>query len=480
VWTAGENGYLAHWGGASWTSSTTGTTSNLRSVSALGPSDAIAVGFSTALGVDTSVSRRYDGVTWSPLSVPASQDGLFSVWYGSSSFAVAVGQASTAGVIYHLNGSAWTNIPSGDPKNCSASPALPSPQLRGVWGSSVSDVYAVGGSATGVVRHYDGSCWSTPSAQPAATAFLQSVSGVGATVFTNTTSPASVFSLTSTWAALPAPSPAPASFSATWANSPTDLFAVGDAILHFNGTAWERMTGNGQVLVAVSGTGPRNVFAVGSNSRLLHYDGISWTPIKVPAASTFLRGVAATSRSLLVVGDGGFAQRLSFSIRKNEVNCRDGWDDDSDGNPDCADADCASDLFCSGGGACSVVADLKCGDTITGSTVGRTAGRDYYKCDPNAENGPEAIYRIVPTADGTATATLSDYGATELDLVVVGAMPSSAACDPDFACVGASAQNGSATETKALTLVKDRAQYIIVEGRDASSSAPFTLKVTCP
>jgi hypothetical protein len=239
------------------------------------------------------------------------------------------------------------------------------------------------------------------------------------------------------------------------------------------------MTANGQVLTAISGTGPRNVFAVGANSRLLHYDGISWTPIKVPTTSTVLRGVAATSRSLIVVGDNGFAQRLSFSLRPSEVSCRDAWDDDGDGMPDCADADCATNELCKSGGTCPVVADVECGKTYTGTTLGRTPGRDYYTCDANAEAGPEAIYRIVPAANGSATATLSAYAPNELDLVVVGAMPSTDACDPDAACVSSSSTTATATEAVNFPTVINRPTYIIVEGRTADAAGPFTLTVTC-
>jgi hypothetical protein len=426
----------------------------------------------------TNVSRRYDGVRWNTVTTPSSTDALYSVWYGGSGFAVAVGEASNAGVIYHLNGSSWSNVPTGDPKNCASSPGLPSPGLRSVWGSSASNVLAVGNS--GAFRRWN-TCWSTPVAQPAAaSAQLFGISGSSATNVFATTLTSTVFGFNDTsWTTLPAIPSAPASLVAVWTSSANDLFAVGDAIMHYDGTKWARMTGNGQVLTAIAGTGPRNVFAVGNNSRLLHYDGISWTPIKVPTqATTFLRGVAATSRSLFVVGEGGFAQRLSFSVRPNEVNCRDTWDDDGDGNPDCADADCAGDLYCKRGGACSVIEDIKCGDTIDGTTLGRTPGRDYYTCDANAETGPEAIYRIVPAANQSATATLSAYAPNELDLVVVGAMQSTDACDPDIACAGASSTTATATEAVSLTLVKDRPQFIIVEGRNAAAG-PFKLTVTC-
>lgn len=477
VWAGGDGGYLAHWGGASWTAPTSGTTVNLRAVSAWSPSDAFAVGFTPSPAAGALL--RYNGASWTATPTASATDQLYSVWAADQSFAAAVGDNSNAAILYQFNGASWANIPQGDAKNCGA---LPANGLRGVWGSSTSNVLAVGDVAPGILRRSNGSCWSAPAAQPSATGQLVGLFGVNAANVFATAINSVVHKFDgSTWTTLPAmPTPAPAGLLNTWASSTTDLFAIGDAIMHFDGSKWARMTANGQALGAISGTGPRNVFASGNNGRLLHYDGISWTPIKVPVptATTYLRGVAATPRSVIVVGDGGFVQRLSFSLRPKEINCRDGWDDDGDGMPDCADSDCQSDDYCKRGGACTTIKDVDCGTTITGTTLGRTPGRDYYTCDTNAETGPEAIYRVVPTAGGTATATLSAFGSAELDLVVVGSMAATDGCDPDAACLGASSQTSTATEMVTFPTTANRPAFIVVEGRNAASG-PFTLQVTC-
>ena len=73
---------------------------------------------------------------------------LCGVWGSSGSDVFAVGHYGT---ILHYDGSSWSPMNSGT-----------SYHLRGVWGSSGSDVFAVGHSASGIgiILHYDGSGWS--------------------------------------------------------------------------------------------------------------------------------------------------------------------------------------------------------------------------------------------------------------------------------------------------------------------------------
>jgi hypothetical protein len=104
---------------------------------------------------------------------------LTDVWGTSSSDVYAVGYGGT---ILHYDGAGWSEMTSGT-----------SAALRGVWGTSSSDVYAVGNSGT--ILHFDGTSWS------------EMTSGTSATM------------------------------SAVWGTSPSDIFAVGSAtILHFDGT----------------------------------------------------------------------------------------------------------------------------------------------------------------------------------------------------------------------------------------------------
>ncbi len=115
--------------------------------------------------------------------------------------------------------------------------------LYGVWGSSATDVFAVGDMST--ILHYDGMSWAPMAA---GTEYL---------------------------------------FACVWGSSATDVFAGGSngAILHYNGTAWALMASNapaGTRIESIWGSAGNDVFAVGGNGVILHYDGANWAPNNLP------------------------------------------------------------------------------------------------------------------------------------------------------------------------------------------------------
>jgi hypothetical protein len=133
--------------------------------------------------------------------------------------------ALTLGFIVHpVSAADWYEMESGTTNN-----------LNGVWGSSATDVFAVG--SYGTILHYDGSSWSPMS------------SGT-----TNT-------------------------LMDVWGSSATDVFAVGaGTILHYDGSSWSIMSsGTTRHLYGVWGSSATDVFAVGDYNTILHYNGGSWT-----------------------------------------------------------------------------------------------------------------------------------------------------------------------------------------------------------
>jgi hypothetical protein len=114
---------------------------------------------------------------------------LAAVWGTSGSEVFAVGRNGT---ILHYDGAEWGAMSSGTPRD-----------LLGVWGSTGSDVFAVG--AVGTIRHYDGAAWSWM--QSGTNHVLEGV----------------------------------------WGGSGGDVFAVGDdAMLHYDGAAWSAMDAGGR------------------------------------------------------------------------------------------------------------------------------------------------------------------------------------------------------------------------------------------
>lgn len=82
-----------------------------------------------------------------------------------------------------------------------------------------------------------------------------------------------------------------------WGASPEEVFAVGTegTILHFDGARWEPMTsGSESHLAAVWGTSSTDVYAVGEAGTVLHYDGTAWSQMTAPTLAE-LRGVWGSS-----------------------------------------------------------------------------------------------------------------------------------------------------------------------------------------
>jgi hypothetical protein len=169
----------------------------------------------------------------------------------------------------------WSTVPSGTLQD-----------LAAVWGSSPSDIWAVGQS--GIV-HYDGSAWSTvsPTTLPAGTNQLFDVWG---------TSPTNVWVVGyagqllhydgSTWSKIPTATSA--SLFALWGSSAADVWAVGDAglIFHFDGTSWTKVsTGIPGNFRGVWGSSPSSVWVVGGGGRVIHYDGTAWSDVPIGSAA---------------------------------------------------------------------------------------------------------------------------------------------------------------------------------------------------
>jgi len=227
------------------------------------PSDIFAVGADNSMSV--AVVEHYDGSQWSATYPPGAAAGaLFGVWGASPSNVFAAGCNTEEGdfndcagaVILSYDGASWSPVLSqGAPPTLSAA--------TGIWGTSASDVFAVGlyGENWGSIWRSNGSSWS--------------------------------LSVSSTlWAPV-----------SVWGTSASNVFAVGrnlysavDAILHFDGSAWSPMLGAPAAigLQGVWGSSPSDVFAVGSRTDehygyglgglILHYDGLSWLTMWGPGA----------------------------------------------------------------------------------------------------------------------------------------------------------------------------------------------------
>ena len=97
------------------------------------------------------------------------------------------------------------------------------------------------------------------------------------------------------------------SLLAVWGTGQGDVFAVGGSlgngtpasILHYDGTAWKDLApGTNETFWWAHGTSDKDVWAVGTNGHIVHWDGSTFTDHSVtPATTATLYGVWAASRT---------------------------------------------------------------------------------------------------------------------------------------------------------------------------------------
>jgi len=203
------------------------------------------------------------GCGWSssdPTVVAVAEDGTVT--------GVSAGSAEVTAVCDDVSGSALVEVRGLILESLSFAPGAlyVYPELHRSWGSSATDVFAVGG---------DEGCWD-PSA-------AYSCYSHGLILHYEGTS----------WETMPAPDET-ASLAGVWGSSANDVFAVGSAgtILHYDGATWTKIR-DGEDLGAVWGSSAEDVFAVGEG--ILHYDGQTWTAASTPEGSTFLSGIWGSS-----------------------------------------------------------------------------------------------------------------------------------------------------------------------------------------
>jgi hypothetical protein len=215
---------------------------------------------------------------------------LDGVWGTSASNVWAVGYET----ILHYDGATWSTVAGG------SGSTLFGIWLFGIWGSSASNIWAVGFEAGGTpaLLHYDGANWSTvPS--PSSSTNYSSVSGSSASVVWVADADGFVSHYDGTsWSIVSTGTTRP--LTAVWASSPSDVWAVGfEGMFHYNGVSWAPVAGMSGEFLALSGTSQSDVWAVGQgHAGASHYDGTSWSGgPQDPALPEYALGVWASSRT---------------------------------------------------------------------------------------------------------------------------------------------------------------------------------------
>jgi hypothetical protein len=275
VFLVGTNGAYAHYNGSTWSPTTIGT-STMKWVWGSAANDVYAVGNGSAI-------NHYDGNTWTPVTGVPAVGNLKTVWTIGNEVFVGGGLK-----ILHGVGGVFTVVDS------------PPITVTQIWGSTATDVFAVG--TGGAIVHWDGVSWVAMDVT--ATGNLAAVSGSsGAEVFAVGDGGAIVRYTGLGYAAL-ANQPT-ANVSDIYAAAPNEAFVVGvsTSVFHYKG---EVMTPEASVaplthpLTTIWGRSANDVFAVGDLGTATHYTG-SWMTQSASMLSTN-RDMWGSSASVYAAG----------------------------------------------------------------------------------------------------------------------------------------------------------------------------------
>ncbi|MBN2107928.1 MAG: hypothetical protein JW832_10930 [Deltaproteobacteria bacterium] len=145
VFAGGESGTILHYDGSSWKKMTGPTPLTIQGLWGNSATDVYAVGGASASDTTTgSFIIHYDGRQWTAQAALITPERFHGVW-GDGDTVFAAGEA---GAIFSSDtaGAQWAEMNSKTLET-----------FRGLWGMSLTDVYAVGDYGT--ILHYDGSAW---------------------------------------------------------------------------------------------------------------------------------------------------------------------------------------------------------------------------------------------------------------------------------------------------------------------------------
>jgi hypothetical protein len=245
---------------------------------------------------------------------------LLSVWGTSSTDVFAVGGSLGNGLeslILHFDGNAWHDLHAGGTET-----------FWWVYGTNPSDIWFVG--EKGRMAHWNGSALQELPRKTTATLFgvfalaPSDAWAVGGTPEGTGSGPDDVVLHWdgSAWSAAPMPQTLGRTYYKVWGTASDNLYVVGESgtIWHKKGAAWALEGSSPPVahgnLLTVFGCDASHVYAVGGRD-VLATDGTAWTSAS-PAPTVFndVNGVSCfmdggSAPNLLIVGFGSLKQRLT-------------------------------------------------------------------------------------------------------------------------------------------------------------------------
>ncbi len=278
------------------------------------PSGGVDAGNDAIAVVDADVPPQWDVV------LEHLDGALLSMWGTSPSNVTAVGGSrgnGFASLVVHYDGSAWKKLEPGGKET-----------FWWLHGSSATDIWMVG--EKGRITHWDGTTFKEHTAGTTATLFgvwASSPNDAWAVGGTPEGGSGASNDVVVHWDGTAwSPSPLPKAFGRTlykvWGSSANNLYVVGEAgtIWHRTGTTWalesDPPLAHG-TLVSVFGCSAGEVYAVGGRD-VLRSNGKAWSRVGVTLLNDVNGVSCGAPGEVVIVGFGGLKQRLVGGIWKDD------------------------------------------------------------------------------------------------------------------------------------------------------------------
>lgn len=429
AWAVGENGLAVHgvnldaatasWSKVVWGSLNPTPSGSLRSVWVASPSEVWIVGYT---GAGAPEVLHLSQGTWKRETLPNSANALLYAVWGSGD---EVWIAGTTGLIWHLQGGVWSQEKFGDStiyglsQGLAATPwivgdaGLLASRTSGVWHpSSRGEVrnllglyvdtgvaYAVGNN---LALRWDGTSWSKLSNLPANTV-LNTIWGIGGQLYLGVADN-SIWRLSVTdpqapqWKIVDTITASGTGTRALWGASASDLWAVGpnEYLRHFDGQTWSKQQLGGVLALEGIWGGGSQLWAVGkqsaTQSAVMTSMGTTWSTDSGAPSVGPLNAVWASSGDVWAVG------KTHSVVRRQGAT----WSDWSSATEIAK----AQDLFAVWGTGAGTVFLAGAAGFMLRSDGTQVSGLKFEET-----GAAQTFYKIAGTSDGSSIWTVGTKGA---------------------------------------------------------------------
>ena len=247
---------------------------------------------------DVGTIVRYNSATDScEASDSHTEKDLLGIWGSSESDIFAVGEGGI--IIKYSSGSGWSIKRDYNAAN---------PDLNEVWGSSINAVYAVGNGGT--ILHSTDQFTNYSTQSSGTTANLYGIWGSAANDIYAVGANGTILHSTGGGSWSPLSSGTLVDLNGVWGSTALDVYVVGDngTLLHSidQGSTWASFTlGTSSDFNFIWGSSASNIYIAGDDGIVFHYDGETWTAQDAGTATNLNSVFGVNNPHVFVVGDSG-------------------------------------------------------------------------------------------------------------------------------------------------------------------------------